>query len=137
MLTLVLSVGFRAHYYKAFVFVALITLLALDIDLLTGATMIKSSVLGYDPMAGARYYGVGNEYMGVMIGCAILVSAAIYQAWHHRWVLWLLGIFLALSLLPQLQEFGPTRWVLQLRQLFCNFTLWNIRISVPILQYYR
>ncbi|MGI6549840.1 MAG: hypothetical protein ACOX4Q_07360 [Syntrophomonadales bacterium] len=95
LLTLVLSVGFRAHYYKAFVFVALITLLALDIDLLTGATMIKSSVLGYDPMAGARYYGVGNEYMGVMIGCAILVSAAVYQAWHHRWVLWLLGIFLA------------------------------------------
>ena len=68
LLTWGLSIGFRANYYKAFVFVTLITLLALNVDILTGATMIKSSVLGYDPMAGARYYGVGNEYMGVMIG---------------------------------------------------------------------
>ena len=63
-----------ANYYKAFLFVSFTTLLALNVDLLTGATMIKSSVLGYDPMAGARYYGVGNEYMGVMIGCSILAQ---------------------------------------------------------------
>lgn len=94
LLTWVLSVAFKANYYKAFLFVSFTTLLALNVDLLTGATMIKSSVLGYDPMAGARYYGVGNEYMGVMIGCSILVSAAVYQAWQRKWVLWLIGLFL-------------------------------------------
>lgn len=99
LLTWGFSVGFRANYYKAFVLISLLTLLALNVDLLTGATMIKSSVLGYDPMAGARYYGVGNEYMGVMIGCAILVSAAVYQMWHQKWVLGVIGVFLAFQAL--------------------------------------
>ncbi len=95
LLTWVLSAVFKRNYYKAFVFVSFMTLLALNVDLLTGATMIKSSVMGYDPMAGARYYGVGNEYMGVMIGCSILVSAALYQVWQRKWILVLIGLFLA------------------------------------------
>ncbi|NLW43944.1 MAG: hypothetical protein GXY92_02025 [Syntrophomonadaceae bacterium] len=95
LLTWVLSLVFKPNYYKAFVLVSFATLLALNVDLLTGATMIKSSVLGYDPMAGARYYGVGNEYMGVMIGSSILVCAAAYQVWQRKWVLGLIGLFLA------------------------------------------
>lgn len=93
------SAGFKANYYKAFVFITLITLLALNVDLLTGATMIKTSVLGYDPMVGARYYGVGNEYMGIMIGSAILFSAAVYQVWHNKWVLGLIAVFMAFEAL--------------------------------------
>lgn len=99
LITWGIGAGFKANYYKAFVFITLITLLALNADLLTGATMIKSSVLGYDPMAGARYYGVGNEYMGVMIGSAILLSAAVYQALNRKWVLGLIGVFLAFQAL--------------------------------------
>jgi hypothetical protein len=61
--------------------------------------MIKSSVLGYDPMAGARYYGVGNEYMGIIIGCSILVCSVVYQMWPKKLVLWGIGIFLAVQAL--------------------------------------
>ena len=99
LLTWTLSAVFRSNYCKAFVFVSFLTLLALNLDILTGTPMIKSSVLGYDPMAGARYYGVGNEYMGVMIGCAILVSVAAYQMWPKKWFLGVIGIFLALQAL--------------------------------------
>jgi hypothetical protein len=41
------------------------------IDAATGQNMIKSSLLGYDPIIGARYYGIGNEYMGVLIGSLV------------------------------------------------------------------
>src|SRR5690606_40842837 len=34
-------------------------LLAADISL--GAPLMQRSLLGYDPVAGSRYYGIGNE----------------------------------------------------------------------------
>lgn len=44
----------------------------LAIDLLRGAPWISVSFLGYDPVGGARFYGIGNEYMGIMVGAFIL-----------------------------------------------------------------
>jgi hypothetical protein len=51
-------------------------------DGLSGADAMKRSVLGYDPMIGARYYGIGNEYMGVLIGAVILGVSVWLQQWH-------------------------------------------------------
>jgi hypothetical protein len=44
----------------------------LTVDLLSGSILQSRSFLGYDPIGGARFYGIGNEYMGVMIGSFIL-----------------------------------------------------------------
>ncbi|HEU4964987.1 MAG TPA: hypothetical protein VFV52_14165 [Bacilli bacterium] len=41
-------------------------------DVLTGGALLKHSVLSYDPIVGARYYGIGNEYMGVLLGSLML-----------------------------------------------------------------
>lgn len=71
--------------YLAFVLVGLITMLLLDVDTFLGNPWLKYSVLGYDPMAGSRYYGIGNEYMGILIGCTILVGAALFQYLPRRW----------------------------------------------------
>ncbi|WFD08811.1 hypothetical protein [Tepidibacter hydrothermalis] len=49
------------------------------IDAATGQNMIKSSLLGYDPIIGARYYGIGNEYMGVLIGSLIFSVAGLLE----------------------------------------------------------
>ena len=46
------------------------------LDGIFGGTLIEKSFLGYDPIKGARYYGIGNEYMGVVLGSAILTCAA-------------------------------------------------------------
>lgn len=54
-----------------------ITVIALMGDLLSGNYLIKQSLLGYDAIAGARYYGVGNEYMGVLIGSTIISSGLL------------------------------------------------------------
>ncbi|UKS25071.1 hypothetical protein LOZ80_26205 [Paenibacillus sp. HWE-109] len=50
------------------------------LDACIGSPAMKYAVLGYDPMIGARYYGIGNEYMGVMIGALVLgVTAALQR----------------------------------------------------------
>jgi hypothetical protein len=37
-------------------------------DLITGNNLVKNSIFGYDPMLGARYYGIGNETSGLFLG---------------------------------------------------------------------
>ncbi|HHX78007.1 MAG TPA: hypothetical protein GX697_06650 [Firmicutes bacterium] len=59
--------------------IGLFTSLSLLVDVFRQSPLIKTSFLGYDPVAGARYYGIGNEYMGVLIGSALLGIAAALQ----------------------------------------------------------
>ncbi|HOV43299.1 MAG TPA: hypothetical protein PLE01_05210 [Syntrophothermus lipocalidus] len=80
-----------------FLTIALLTVLLLDIDVITGCQLIKSSVLGYDPSSGARYYGIGNEYMGVLIGTTIIAATIAYQKWRNRFWLVGTGAFFALQ----------------------------------------
>jgi len=51
--------------------------LTLVIDTLAGAPLQQLSLLSYDPAGGARYYGIGNEYMGVLIGAALLGTVSL------------------------------------------------------------
>ncbi|HEU4963720.1 MAG TPA: hypothetical protein VFV52_07640, partial [Bacilli bacterium] len=53
------------------------TVLAVVADTWQGGYLAKHSVLSYDPIVGARYYGVGNEYMGVLIGAVVLLFATL------------------------------------------------------------
>lgn len=79
--------------YILFFILSLFTLAALDTDVLLGSHFIQSSVLGYDPMAGARYYGIGNEYLGILIGTSIIVAVEFYQMVRKRWALVLVALF--------------------------------------------
>ncbi len=49
----------------------------LAVDLFAGSFLQSRSFLGYDPIGGARFYGIGNEFMGVMIGSFILGFGAL------------------------------------------------------------
>lgn len=57
--------------------VSLLTAAALSVDILRGSCLMRYSPLGYDPMGGARFYGIGNEFMGVLVGSAIMAWAAL------------------------------------------------------------
>lgn len=57
--------------------ISLATALTILVDACTGSHLIQSSVLGYDPMAGARFYGIGNEYMGVLVGATIMGTSSL------------------------------------------------------------
>ncbi|HTU80319.1 MAG TPA: hypothetical protein VMF09_16330 [Solirubrobacteraceae bacterium] len=56
---------------------ALAALLALSVDALAGTQLLMRSLLGPDPILGARFYGIGNELKS---GLAVLVAAAVAAA---------------------------------------------------------
>lgn len=60
-----------------FIIISLFTSLCIMVDLFMGSPMQKNSLLGYDPIVGARFYGIGNEYMGVLIGSTIIGTTAL------------------------------------------------------------
>ncbi|MEW6621580.1 MAG: hypothetical protein AB1420_00360 [Bacillota bacterium] len=71
-----------------FVVVCLGTSMFIILDLYFGSKLLKSSILGYDALAGARYYGIGNEYMGVLVGSSIIaVNGAIGYFKNNRYLL--------------------------------------------------
>ena len=55
----------RASTLPLLFWAGLLGFLPVVVDGLLGGPLIRHSFLGYDPIKGARYYGVGNEYMGV------------------------------------------------------------------------
>jgi len=58
------------------------------LDQLWGASLAKYALLSYSPITGARYYGMGNEYIGVLIGVAIMTAGAAFSIWHgRRWLM--------------------------------------------------
>ncbi len=55
-----------------YMFVAAVYFLSLAADQLTGGELIMNSALGYYPQSGARFYGIGNEFMGFMISAPVV-----------------------------------------------------------------
>ncbi|ABR48614.1 conserved hypothetical protein [Alkaliphilus metalliredigens QYMF] len=49
------------------------------LDIILGQNLIKQSLFGYDPIIGARYYGIGNEYMGILIGSILLFTTSMVE----------------------------------------------------------
>jgi hypothetical protein len=56
---------------------AFVALLALVVDALAGTQLLMRSLLGPNPILGARFYGIGNELKS---GLAVLVLAAVAAA---------------------------------------------------------
>ncbi len=67
-----------------FAVIGLLTALSLAFDMLRNAPLMKVSVLGYDVVSGARFYGLGNEYMGVLVGSSILGATALFSLFPGR-----------------------------------------------------
>ncbi|CEK13327.1 hypothetical protein CP488_00462 [Chthonomonas calidirosea] len=43
------------------------------VDLLTGSHLMRQAWMSYSIMEGARFFGIGNEYMGALFGAALLL----------------------------------------------------------------
>lgn len=67
-----------------FIFICIASAGAILIDLMNASYLQKHSILGYDPIVGARFYGIGNEYMGVLIGSLIIGTTASVQ-YFAKW----------------------------------------------------
>lgn len=78
----------------AFLILGLATYIALTVDIIFGCQMLKCSVLGYDPVIGARYYGIGNEYMGIYIGSTLLFISTLLESKKNNYLLFISAIIL-------------------------------------------
>lgn len=70
-----------------------VTSIMIVADVMAGGRLASESVLGFSAMIGARFYGLGNELMGVLIGSSVVGACALWRvASHanHRRRLWAL-----------------------------------------------
>lgn len=65
--------------------ICLLTVAVLLVDTSVNGYLLRYSVLSYDPMSGARYYGIGNEYVGVLLGSVIMGAALLVERFSVRW----------------------------------------------------
>lgn len=66
---------------EAFTILLTATSVALLTDIVRGAPLIQWSILGYDAIGGARFYGIGNEFMGVLLSSTVMAIGIML----HRW----------------------------------------------------
>lgn len=57
---------------RAFVWLCAIDVAVMMVDLLRGAPLMVASMASYNIVEGARYYGIGNELMGTMLGATVV-----------------------------------------------------------------
>jgi hypothetical protein len=64
---------------------AIVAILALAVDALAGTQLLMRSLLGPNPILGARFYGIGNELKsGLAVLVFAAVAAALYPAIRER-----------------------------------------------------
>jgi hypothetical protein len=64
---------------------ALVAIIALAVDALVGTQLLMRSLLGPNPLLGARFYGIGNELKsGLAVLVLAAVAAALYPAKRSR-----------------------------------------------------
>lgn len=70
----------------------------LIVDSLSGSYLQRNSFLGYDPVIGARFYGIGNEYAGIIIGSLYLFIYCIGKSRYFMIISLALQIFIVIIL---------------------------------------
>lgn len=56
-----------------------LTAALIPLDALTGSHLMQGGLLGYSAIEGARYYGIGNEAMGVLVGSLLVLTGGLWQ----------------------------------------------------------
>lgn len=86
------------------VIISLLMTIGLMGDVIMGSPLIRTSLFGYDPIIGARYYGIGNEFMGVLVGAALVLVLGIKELFKiPKWLIIIL-------LIPLIIVIGHPTW---------------------------
>jgi len=97
-----LIIGWLLHKLNpavSFLIIGVTTFLLITIDIILGEPLMKRSFLGYDSIIGARYYGIGNEYMGIYIGSTMLLVGSLLQIRKNKLTLAITFIIFAVLIL--------------------------------------
>ena len=77
-----------------------LSLIVILIDIATGSNLTKASVIGYDPIIGARYFGIGNELVGVLLASLIIMVSVMMSKLKSKLPLLLLLVSVIVVGLP-------------------------------------
>jgi hypothetical protein len=61
-------------------FICGLTSLFLLADVCLGSRLMERSLLGFDPIIGNRFYGIGNEFMAALVAAAAIAAGALLPA---------------------------------------------------------
>jgi hypothetical protein len=61
---------------------AVVAALGFVADQLAGAPLSFTSFLGYSPLVGARFYGMGNEVASLLFGAAVIALGLSFDVWR-------------------------------------------------------
>ncbi len=87
LITLLLWLLYLAFYKtknRAFCGILITTALVILLDLLLGTGIMKKSLLGPNPIVGARFYGLGNEYAGLLLGSLLIGTTYFFTGFRWR-----------------------------------------------------
>jgi hypothetical protein len=80
---------------RSFLLILGATVAALCLDQICRTNLIQRSILGYDCISGARYYGIGNEYVGVLLTSSVMFVGILLQMFGRRHVRLMTILFFA------------------------------------------
>lgn len=91
----------RLRPFAALGVVAAGNVLMILADGLAGGPLARYALLSHDPIIGARFYGLGNEYSGVLLGASVLAASALWVTVgdRRRWARGLVLVGLAAAFL--------------------------------------
>lgn len=85
--------------------VCLLLTVGIVLDLRNGSLLLKQGWMSYSVMEGARFYGIGNEYMGAVIGAfCVLIGLTKTESTRAFWAI--MALFGMTTLIMGLPQFG-------------------------------
>ncbi len=84
ILTMIVSILIRKVQLKK---VSIVFLALIYIDAIFFRFLLKNSLLSYEPALGARFYGIGNEFLGVIIAFILIFKSE--SKLKNNWMIWL------------------------------------------------
>jgi hypothetical protein len=75
-------IGRPVHILAALYAITSVLILA---DVFTGARLLRWSITSCAPIVGIRYYGLGNEYMGILVGMGLVGPMLVWRSGAASW----------------------------------------------------
>lgn len=73
--------------------ISIVFLFIIYIDAISFDRLLHNSLLSYEPSLGARFYGIGNEYLGIILAYILIICENLNRSIHTSFI-WFLNSLL-------------------------------------------
>ena len=98
LLFALLLVAIRRKVLHPIIGIALLNVVVLSVEVLMGGPSFINSIFGYDPIRGARFFGIGNEAMSILLANGLLLFGLMLEKVWNKWTV-LAGAVLSVFLI--------------------------------------